>query len=87
MSETLSYKPNDYANIVKLINDNKYAKEKHIKVKKTDHLFVLKYDKSKLTTENVDKLGLFRSIIVNEDGNIVSFSPPKSILCDCNNPS
>lgn len=82
MSVTLSYKPNDYANILKLINDNKYANEKHIRVKKTDHLFVLKYDKSKLTTENVDKLGLFRSIIVNEEGNIVSFSPPKSINFD-----
>ena len=28
MSVTLSYKPNDYANILKLINDNKYANEK-----------------------------------------------------------
>ena len=35
-----SYKPNDYANISKLINDNKYAKEKHIKVEKqTIYLF------------------------------------------------
>ena len=56
MSSTPSYKPNDYADISKLINDNKYAESKHIYVKQIDHLYVLKYNKSKLTTENINSL-------------------------------
>ena len=41
MSSTPSYKPNDYADISKLINDNKYAESKHIYVKQIDHLYIL----------------------------------------------
>ncbi len=82
MSDTISYNPNDYADILKLISDNNYAQDKHIKVKNFEHLFVLKYNKSKLTTENINSLGLFRSIIVNKEGHIVSFAPPKSIDFD-----
>tara|TARA_B000000475_G_scaffold271426_1_gene269233 strand:- start:1537 stop:2775 length:1239 start_codon:yes stop_codon:yes gene_type:complete len=82
MSITASYQPNDYANLSKLVKDKKYAKEKFITVKKMDHLFILKYVKNKLTTENMDSLGLFRSIIVDEEGNILSFAPPKSINFD-----
>ena len=82
MSESVSYKPNDYADILKLISDNNYAQDKHIKVKKNEHLYVLKYIKSQLTTENIDSLGLFRSIVANKDGEIVSFAPPKSIDYD-----
>ena len=82
MSDTVCYKPTDYADILKLISDNNYAQDKHIKVKNFEHLFVLKYNKSKLTTENINSLGLFRSIIVNKEGHIVSFAPPKSIDFD-----
>ena len=82
MSSTPSYKPNDYADISKLINDNKYAESKHIYVKQMDHLYVLKYNKSKLTTENINSLGLFRSIVADNNGNIVSFAPQKSIDFD-----
>ena len=67
---------------IELISDNNYAQDKHIKVKNFEHLFVLKYNKSKLTTENINSLGLFRSIIVNKEGHIVSFAPPKSIDFD-----
>ena len=82
MSSTPSYKPNDYADISKLINDNKYAESKHIYVKQVDHLYVLKYNKSKLTTENINSLGLFRSIVADQNGNIISFAPQKSIDFD-----
>ncbi len=82
MSDKICYNPTDYADILKLISDNNYAKDKHIKVKNFEHLFVLKYNKSKLTTENINSLGLFRSIIVNKEGHIVSFAPPKSIDFD-----
>ena len=82
MQESLSYSPTNYADISKLISDNNYAESKNILVKRFEHLYVLKYVKSKLTTENIDTLGLFRSIIVNKDGEIVSFAPPKSIDYD-----
>ena len=47
MCSTLSYKPNDYANLAKLVEDKLYADSKDILVKQFDHLFVLKYNKSK----------------------------------------
>uniref|UniRef100_A0A6C0JA93 Uncharacterized protein n=1 Tax=viral metagenome TaxID=1070528 RepID=A0A6C0JA93_9ZZZZ len=82
MSNTASYKPNEYATLSKLIKDKKYADDKYISVKKMGHLYVLKYVKNKLTTENINSLGLFRSIIVDEEGNIASFAPPKSVNFD-----
>lgn len=82
MSNTASYKPNEYATLSKLIKDKKYADDKYVSVKKMGHLYVLKYVKNKLTTENINSLGLFRSIIVDEEGNIASFAPPKSFNFD-----
>ena len=82
MTEQPSYKPSSYADLSKLVSNSEYAKQKNINVKKMDHLFVLKYNKSKLTTENVKTYGLFRSIIADEFGNILSFSTPKSIDFD-----
>ena len=38
------------------------------------------------STENINSLGLFRSIIVNKEGHIVSFAPPKSIDFDIFSP-
>jgi len=82
MNTTANFQPNKYADISKLIKDNKYANDKFITVKKMDHLYVLKYVKNQLTTENINSLGLFRSIIVDEEGNILSFAPPKSLNFD-----
>ena len=76
------YKPEEYADLAKLVTDKVYAEDKHIIVKQMDHLYVLKYNKSKLTTENVNTLGLFRSIIINEKGKIISFAPQKSLDFD-----
>ena len=76
------YKPQDYANLAKLLSDKLYAEDKHIIVKPFDNLYILKYNKSKLTTENVSSLGLFRSIIVDKQGHILSFAPPKSVDFD-----
>ena len=41
-------------------------------------LYIIKYNKKSLNTENVLSLGVFRSIITDGE-NIVSFSPPKSL--------
>lgn len=82
MNTTANFQPNKYADVLKLIKDNKYATEKFITVKKMDHLYVLKYVKNKLTPENINSLGLFRSVIVDEEGEILSFAPPKSLNFD-----
>ena len=63
MDTTANFQPNKYADISKLIKDNKYANDKFITVKKMDHLYVLKYVKNQLTTENINSLGLFLSLI------------------------
>ena len=57
----MAYILNNYADLLRLTTDKQYANEKFIKVKKQDHLFILKYDKSKLSTQNINSLGLFRS--------------------------
>ena len=73
-----SYDTRLHADISRLTRDNVYAKSKNIMVKKQNGLFVLKYNKYGLNTENISTLGLFRSIIT--DGNsLLAFSPPKSI--------
>ena len=71
------YNLNDYADINKLINDKDYAKTKYINVKKVNNLYLMKYDKNYINNNNIDTLGLFRSVIC-DDEKIVSFSPPKS---------
>jgi hypothetical protein len=76
----MSYNLTSYADITKVINDKTYALDKHINVKKMkDHeLYILNYDRSKITKENVNTLGLFRSVIT--DGNkILCFSTPKAL--------
>ena len=73
---------NDYADISKLINDAIFSKSKHIKVKKMDTLNIIKYDKSKITRDNEKTLGLFRSVIANNNGNILCVAPHKSIDFD-----
>jgi len=43
---------------------------------------ILKYDKDWLVRENVKSMGLLRSVIFKDDGTVVSFAPPKSLLTD-----
>lgn len=40
---------------------------------------VIRYDKEYLSTDMIKTSGLFRSVITNDRGGIVSFSPPKSL--------
>jgi hypothetical protein len=74
----MSYRLNDYADFKKIIVNNDYAKEKHLIVKNYGNLYLIKYDKSFLNINNYESLGLFRSVIVNKEGTLVSYSPPKS---------
>ena len=72
------YNLQSYADISQLLQDDNYAKTKGVKVKKQGDLYILKYNKQFLQKDNLNTLGLFRSIIT--DGNkLIAFSPPKSI--------
>ena len=83
------YDLNQYADFTRVINDNKYALEKHLTVKKqkavenssNNYLYLLQYIKKKLNYSNCASLGQFRSVIT--DGTkIIAFSPPKSVDFD-----
>ena len=82
----MKYSPSKYADLTRVINDKNYADEKHLIVKKNNlpenDLFIIQYNKTFLNNENINTLGLFRSIIVDKNGKIKSFSPPKSLTID-----
>jgi len=56
----------------------KQQKSQHLTKQKESPIYVIKYDKQFITKENCTSLGLFRSVVVNED-RILSFSPPKAL--------
>ncbi len=53
--------------------------DNHIKVQTMNSYTIRRYDKKTLTKEMISTCGLFRSVITDQDNNIVSFSPPKSL--------
>ena len=71
----------EHVDIQKLLTDvdNTYATEKGLIVKKRDNSIIIKYNKNNLNAENIHSLGLFRSVIIDNNGRILSFSPPKSV--------
>ena len=77
-----SYKLNEIFDIKKLLTDENYRKESNILVSQQGVLYVLKYDRKMLNENNLNTLGLFRSVIVNEEGRVLCYAPPKSITCD-----
>ena len=60
------------------INDKEYCDSKDLIVKKINNYSLLKYKKNKLTKSNLETLGLFRSVIVDND-RVICYSPPKSL--------
>ncbi len=60
------------------INDKDYCESKDLIVKKIHNLHLLKYKKNRLNSDNTETLGLFRSVIVDND-RVVCFAPPKSL--------
>jgi hypothetical protein len=54
-------------------------KEDLLKVKYFNGLKIVNYDKSKLTDQIVPMIGMFRSVVLNENNRIVALSPPKSV--------
>jgi len=71
----------DYADIIKVIDDPEYAKTKNLKVSEKNGLYLIKYKKEFITNENANTLGLFRSIITDRN-KLLSVAPPKSIPLD-----
>ncbi len=68
-----------FINFSKLDNEE-YNKENNIKVKNIGSAFFnVKYVKKALNGNNYKTLGLCRSFLVDSGGNIVCFSPPKSL--------
>jgi hypothetical protein len=53
--------------------------DNHIKVQTMNSYTIRRYDKKTLTKDLISTCGLFRSVITDQDNNIVSFSPPKSL--------
>jgi hypothetical protein len=43
---------------------------------------IINYEKSQISHDNISTTGIFRSVILNKNGNLVCFSPPKSIQTD-----
>ena len=43
---------------------------------------VIRYNKNTLCYDNIPRYGIYRSVIINSDNQVVSFSPPKSVNAD-----
>jgi hypothetical protein len=65
--------------INKSIHDNKEAEKNNLLIKDFGGFFNIKYNKEKLNGNNIKTLGLYRSLIVDNNGHIVCYSPPKSL--------
>ena len=55
-----------------------FSNNKYYIIKKRNYFTIIKYNKKNLTVDNENSVGLFRSVIMNDD-NIVAFAPQKSV--------
>ena len=71
----------EHVDIQKLLTDvdYSYVDEMGLLLKKNSDVMIIKYDKKRLTNDNVNTLGLVRSVIIDNSGRILCYSPPKSI--------
>jgi hypothetical protein len=73
----------DFSQILQCKQPTKTLKLSTVQSKNNGNTYkVINYDKNNLSHDNVSTVGLFRSVILNTVGNLVSFSPPKSIQSD-----
>ena len=68
----MKYSPFKQNKITQLCEDDNYI------IKKRNDFTIIKYNKKNLTIDNENSVGLFRSVIMNDD-NIVVFAPQKSV--------
>jgi hypothetical protein len=77
----MKYVLNTVSQIINNMDDNNILKQ-YLSNYDNKTYKLVKYDKSLLTIDNLCKEGLIRSIVLNSNNNIVSFSPPKSLPYD-----
>ena len=65
--------------IHKSINNTNDADENNLIIKQSGKMFNIKYNKEKINGRNIKTLGLYRSLIVDNNGHIICYSPPKSL--------
>jgi len=84
----MKYVLNNVSQIINNIHDNNHSISDYNILKQYSTKYdnktyrLIKYDKSLLTIDNLHKEGLIRSIVLNDNNNIISFSPPKSLPYD-----
>lgn len=59
--------------------ENKYINAIDYTTKSNEKYRIIRYNKDMLTTDLIPIYGLLRSVIVNSEGKVVCFSPPKSV--------
>ena len=74
----VDYSPMNVVNFASLLE----SKNDNLIVKNIDNKYIIKYNKNLINKSNIKSLGLFRSIITDKDGKIISFAPPKSMYFD-----
>lgn len=74
----ISYSPMNVLSFKNLLDN----KDNELIIRNINENIIIKYNKKKLNKSNIKSLGLFRSIITNEQGKILSFAPPKSLYVD-----
>ena len=68
--------------LLKHNEENKYIHAIDYCTKSNQKYRILRYNKDMLTNDLIPTYGLLRSVIVNSEGKVVCFSPPKSIPAD-----
>ena len=73
-----SYSPMTVVSFQTLLDN----KDNNLIIRNINEKIIIKYNKNNLNKSNIKTLGLFRSIITDVLGNVISFAPPKSIYFD-----
>jgi hypothetical protein len=73
----------DFNEILKNNTPTKTLKLSCNQSKNNENLYkIINYEKLQISHDNISTTGLFRSVILNKNGDLVCFSPPKSIQTD-----
>jgi hypothetical protein len=73
----------DFNEILKNNTPTKTLKLSCNQSKNNENMYkIINYEKLQISHDNISTTGLFRSVILNKNGDLVSFSPPKSIQTD-----
>ena len=75
----MSYELRKYADLKLAISDKSYAEERGFIVKHYGPYHIIKYNRNNLNKDTEKTVGRFRSVLVNDEGRVVSYAPPKSI--------